>query len=732
MRRANVCFLFHMHQPQYVDPRSGVAELPWVRLHGARAYLDVASLLDEYPSISLTVNFVPSLVAQLEEVVAGAEDAWLRVAKLPPSSLTLDQRELLVTRLYSLNWGREVETRPRYRELLDKRGRHIPAPGELRRRAQTYSDQEIRDLTVLFYLSWIGFAARKGDGELAALEQKGRDFTDEDFAHVVEKQRLGCARVLPLWRKLAERGQVELSASPYYHPILPLVIDTDHARRARPELPLPGHFAWAEDARAQLERGIAKHESAFGARPDGMWPPEGSVSPEAVALYAERGIRWLATDEGNLWRSFALAGRPHGRGDLYRAYRHHGVDLVFRDREISDRIGFSYAHGDSRTGAQDLIARARAAAEQSTAPATEPALVPIFLDGENPWESYPGSGEPFLRALFEGLSRDPELRPAQIRQHLAEAPTRDELAQLHSGSWIDSDFHIWIGDPVKNRAWDLLGRVRRRFERARGSAPPDRIDAAFERLLAAEGSDWFWWFGEPFHSAEDALFDRLFRAHLAGALEALGEPVPEELEHPVAGQVAGAHAHPGMRPPTALVHPRIGEADHHPSFYEWHGAAVFDVPRGAAMADSPLVERIHLGFDRDRLFVRVDPSTSALSSAGLDGTLLDVELERAGRRVRLRLPVLQQGNGAPRWTLAEKMPEGEYWRELGSGGPAEVVRSWVALAAPFAQLGLRPGEAVQVAVRLQRGEVALARYPTDGWLELTVPDDAFEAENWSV
>jgi alpha-amylase/alpha-mannosidase (GH57 family) len=728
MRRANVCFLLHMHQPEYVDPRTGIAELPWVRLHGARAYLDVAMLLDEHSDMRLTVNFVPSLVAQLEGVVAGAQDAWLRVAALPPSEWTLDQRELLVTRLFSLNWGREVETRPRYKELLEKRGRHIPAPGELRQRATTYSDQDLRDLTVLFYLSWIGFAARKGDAELDALEKKARNFTDEDFKLVVEKQRQACAKVLPLWRKLAERGQVELSGSPYYHPILPLVIDTDHARRARPDLPLPEHFAWAEDARAQLSRAIAKHTSAFGAPPVGMWPPEGSVSPEALAIYASGGVKWLATDEGNLWRSLALGGQPHGRGDLYRAYRHQGVDLVFRDREISDRIGFSYAHGDSRAGAQDLIARARACAEQSTAPHGEPALVPIFLDGENPWESYPGSGEAFLRALFEGLTHDEQLRPAQLRQHLADAPSRVELPQLHSGSWIDSDFHIWIGDPVKNRAWDLLGRTRRRFERARGSAPQEKLDAAYEHLLAAEGSDWFWWFGEPFHSAEDALFDRLFRSHLAGALQALGESVPEELDRPVAAQVAGAQSAPGLRPATALVHPRIGESGHHPSFYEWHGAAVFDVPRGAAMAETPLVERIHLGFDREKLYVRVDPS----QDASLDGTLLDIELEHHGRRQRLRLPVTPKNGGSPHWTLAEKMPEGEYWRELGSGGPAEVLRSWVALSTPFARLDVTPGDKLRVAVRLSRGEVALARYPTDGWLEVSVPDDAFEAENWSV
>ena len=728
-----------MHQPEYVDPRTGRAELPWVRLHGARAYLDVARLLEEYGAVHLTVNFVPSLVAQLEQVVNGRpeQDAWLRVALKPARELSPDEREFLVTRFFSLNWGRSVDVRPRYRELLDKRGRQLK-PEDLRARSQSFTDGDIRDLTVLFNLAWMGFAAREGDRDLAALEAKARGFTDEDLRLVVERQRAACARVLPLWRKLSDRGQVELSSSPYYHPIVPLIIDSDTARRARPDLPLPETFAWAEDARAQIEKGAAAHTRWFGRPPQGMWPPEGSVSPEAVAAYRAAGIGWLATDEGNLWRSLSMSGmhnRP--RGDLYRPYRHNGVDLVFRDREISDRIGFAYAHGDSAAGARDLLDRARASGAESTAPHGDPAFVPVFLDGENPWESYPGSGEPFLRALFTALEKDDALKPVSIGEHLRAASSRVELSQLHSGSWIDSDFHIWIGDPVKNRAWELLGRVRRRLERARGAgAPPERIAAALEHVLAAEGSDWFWWFGEPFHSAEDAIFDRLFRAHLAGALEALGEPVPLELERPVApGETGPGAAAPlgpdnrgGLRAPYAFIRPRIGDADRAPTFYEWHGAGRFEVPRGAAMADSPMVERIHFGFDRDHLYLRIDPAPARV--AELAAATLDVELTLEQRRLRLRLPLKP---GTQRWTLAES--EGEAWREIGVGSPARIGSSQpisIELGAPFAQLGLAPGAKLGMSFRLLAGDVALARYPADGSLPLTVPDDAFEAENWSA
>jgi alpha-amylase/alpha-mannosidase (GH57 family) len=692
-RRANVVFLLHMHQPQYVDPRTGRALLPWVRLHGARGYLDVARLLHEYGDIKLTVNFVPSLVTQLEQVVNGAVDEWLRIAEL--ETWNDAERAFAVERFFSLNWDRSVRTRPRYAELLDKRERKEP-----------FSDGDVRDLTVLFNLGWLGFAAREGDQDIAALEHKGRGYCRADLALVVERQRRACARVLPLYRELEARGQVELSSSPFYHPIAPLLVDTEHARRALPTATLPPPFAYPADAEAQIGRGAATHERAFGARPRGMWPPEGSVSPEAVAAYARAGIGWLATDEGNLWRSFAAVGEAHGRGDLYRAYRHGGVDLVFRDRELSDKIGFAYAHGDAQAGVDDLVARARAAAAVSTAPAGEPALVGVFLDGENPWESYPGFGEPFLRALFSTLSRLDDLKTASVGQHLAAAPSRVELPKLHSGSWIDSDFHIWIADPVKNRAWELLGRARARFDRAVAEGvAPDKREAAFERLLAAEGSDWFWWFGEPFHSMEDALFDALFRAHLAGAYQALGLAPPRELDEPVAAHKPVAEA--AVTAPINLIRPQIGGN----RFYDWQGAGRYRVPRGAAMADSPLVAAVLFGFDKKTLFVRLEPA---------EGRAAEV----AAARVEIEV-----GGGA-RTRLLSSTAEGLRLDGEREGG--SVHGRTVELAVPFAALEAKPGDKLLLTIRLFSGDAPLARYPADGALTVTVPDDGFEAANWSA
>jgi alpha-amylase/alpha-mannosidase (GH57 family) len=694
-RRANVVFLLHMHQPQYVDPRTGRALLPWVRLHGARGYLDVARLLHEFGEVRLTVNFVPSLVQQLEEVVGGATDEWLRIAEL--DGWNESERAFAVERFFSLNWDRSVHTRPRYAELLRQR-----------ERGERFSDGDVRDLTVLFNLGWLGFAAREGDPDLAALEAKGRGFTRADLALVVERQRRACARVLPLYRELSARGQVELSASPYFHPIVPLVVDTETARRALPTAALPAPFAYPSDGDAQIARGAEAHARAFGARPRGMWPPEGSVSPEAVAAYARAGTGWLATDEGNLWRSLALSGEAHGRGDLYRVWRHGGVDLVFRDRELSDKIGFAYAHGDAQAGVADLLARARHAATLSTAPGGEPPIVPIFLDGENPWESYPGSGELFLRTLFAALSSDPDLKSASIGQHLDAAPSRQPLARLHSGSWIDSDFHIWIADPVKNRAWELLGRARARFDRAVADGVSDaQRDAAFERLLAAEGSDWFWWFGEPFHSMEDALFDALFRAHLAGAYQALGLPAPPELDEPVASARPLGHADAAVTPPFGYIRPLIGGN----RFYDWQGAGRYRVPRGAAMADSPLVTAVLFGFDRKTLYVRLEPAEGR--AAEVAAARVELEVAVGERRMVLSS------------TAAGVTVDGT---RAGSSAHGRTVE----LAVPFSSLAVKPKDALLLTIRLYDGDAPLGRYPAGGTLAVSVPGDGFEAENWSA
>jgi len=697
----DVLFLWHMHQPRYVHPISGRTLLPWVRLHSCAGYLDMARALERRPGVRVTVNFVPSLVEQIELLLAGTRDALEEVAEKPTADLGEADRRLVLARCFSVRHDKAIAPRPRYAELLAKRG-DTGSPDELAVKARTFTTQELCDVQCLFLLAWLGFAAREDQSEIAALEAKGRGFSEDDKRTLLAVVRRAAAAVLPAWRKLAERGQVELSSTPFYHPILPLVIDSEAARRSRPGDALPPRFAHPEDARAQIELALAAHERTFGARPRGMWPSEGSLSPEAVALYGELGVTWLAGDEETLYRSLGSAP-PRARA---RTWRHSGVELVFRDRELSDRIGFRYADVPAATAAADLLGAARASGGDG-------GLVGIFLDGENAWESYPRRGADFLDALYARLEEEGaagRLRARTISEALAERPG-EPLAHLHSGSWIEATFRIWIGDRVKNQAWERLGRIRDRVaqvERTHG-ADERAIETAKRLLLAAEGSDWFWWYGDPFSSAEDPIFDELFRAHLEAAWRAIGDEPPLEL-----AEALGA-AGPSSRPQgaTALIRPQIdGKADR---FFEWQGAALFEVGRGAAMADSGhAIERVHVGFGEGMLYLRVDPVKLDRRRVAAAHLVLRIRIGDRDRVVRI---LCGAADGGP---------------ELAALGGKIGAINVVEISVPLAALGAAPRDDIRMWMTFEVAGVTFARVPRDGVISIVVPWVGWEEENWTA
>lgn len=725
-RPLHLAILFHMHQPWYITPESTAsgqyhALLPWVRLHGASGYLDVADALWRAPGARLCVNFVPSLLVQLEAVVKGARDSYLDLCERPSTDLDEDARVFLLSRFFSINWSRAVETRPRYRELLDKRGRHTTA-AELRRRAERFTPEELRDLTVLFHLGWLGKSAREGDEVIAALERRGGGFSLDDLHRVVDRGRAACARVLPRYRQLSERGQVELVCSAYYHPIVPLLCDSDVAREPTPDATLPPRFAFPDDATVQIRRGREAFARIFGAPATGMWPPEGSISPAAVRAYAEQGTPFLISDEGNLWRSLGAVDRRA----LLRAHTYEDVAIFFRERDLSDRIGFRYAQDDAKGAVHDLLhsaAKVAAGALAGCEATGEAPILTLALDGENPWQSYPDHGAPFLDALFSALASRPVLEGYALRsvtfgEHLREVPSH-HLPRLAAGSWIDSDFHIWIGDPVKNRAWTQLGQARRDLEVLLRERPGDGdLARAREFLLIAEGSDWFWWFGEPFHSNEDGLYDGLFRAYLRAAYAAMALPPPAVLLDPVDDR-AGAGGDEDGHGPRRLISPRID--GRRTSYYEWNGAGVFRVPRGAAMADRPELCAIHFGFDRDHLYLRVDPTDPKILREGE----IALELRSQGG------PVCQVSWTSGQEHVLLQLPDGadgfREGRATGAAGADEILE----LAIPLGALPVTKGAALSLVVRLLSGGRPRARYPRDGAIGLTLPDPSFEATHWS-
>ncbi|MDW7651175.1 MAG: glycoside hydrolase family 57 protein [Bacillota bacterium] len=561
MKPLYIAFVWNQHQPYYQDTIKREYIMPWVRLHATKDYYQMAAILRDYPQIHQTFNLTPSLVAQLDDYLQGADDYYLRVMK-PVGELSVDEKRFLLQHYFDIQWDRVIARWPRYNQLLAKQGR-CKEPASVEGALGRYTDQDYLDLQVWFNLAWIDPEVREKDSELLALQKKGKLFTEEDKQQVIRKQWEIISQVVPVHRELAEKGQIELITTPFYHPIVPLLIDSRSALRASPGLHLPSTFSYMEDAAEQTVRAINQFRRCFGGHPTGIWPPEQAVSPEAVALFADHGFTWTVTDEDILARSLNTEIYRDGFGhvlnadELYRPYKvktqGREIAVVFRDHHLSDRIGFVYHHMEIGHAVDDLIHRLHKIRE-SVANCEGPHLVTIALDGENAWEWYPNDKQDFLHKLYSRLVQDPLLRTVTVSEYLEGHPPQRELNHLHSGSWVDHSVTRWIGSESKNRLWNMLLEARKMLEEVRGSIGPEKLAAAKENLLIAEGSDYTWWVDSmPYYLA--APFESLFRKHLMNAYRECGRAYPPDLDDPV---IQPQHGEPAwvddpLSGPTAMV-----------------------------------------------------------------------------------------------------------------------------------------------------------------------------------
>ena len=726
MKPVRLALLWHMHQPLYREPETGEYLMPWVRLHATRAYNDMAWILERHEQVRCTVNFTPVLLEQLDEYVEGrARDRFLDLTARPASDLAPEERQAILRSFFMVDWENNVQPLPRYRELLQKRGRDLRGV-DLARLARVFSDAEITDLQVLFNLAWMGFGALADEPALQALREKGRDYGRDDVEALLGAQRRILAGIVPRWRHLQERGQVELSSTPYYHPILPLVCDTDSARRALPHVALPPRFAHTDDARWHVREAIASHGRRFGRPPAGMWPAEGSVSPEALEVLALEGVRWTASDEGVLLRS--LPGDAPRLRSLYRPWRVSAgaggeLPMLFRDRSLSDVIGFTYAKVTARHAVQDFVAHLLAVGEAWAADGQPgPATVGVFLDGENAWEHYPASGHEFLDRLYGALGSSEAIETATMSEATADAPG-PVVPWIHSGSWIEASYRIWIGHSEDRHAWTALGRAREALVQAErsGDVPPERLERARRHLYAAEGSDWYWWYGEDFTSELAAEFDALFRGHVIRAALLCGANPPPEALSPIkrAGTAAptGLEAKP-LREPSLLLTPELDGRE--TTYFEWQGSGLYrpGQHRGSMYGGAQAFNVLHYGFDLEALYLRLDPAESPARSAEV-ATHVRLVLIAADRQTWVDFPVL------PDRQLRPGHHRGD---EVGRVAFADVVE----LALPFTAVDLAPGTKVALCVHALRNDVEVERLPRYGFLTFTVPDRDFERINWRV
>ncbi len=615
MPKIRLVLLWHMHQPFYKDLISGEYRLPWVRLHALKDYYGMVKLLDEFPTVHQTFNLVPALIIQIQDYVNGtAQDKFLEVVTKPAAELNGEERRFALQYLFQAHPDKQIGRYQRYAELREQFvGLKLdPVKAEMQ-----FSDQDFADLQVLSQIAWFD-EFFLDDPKIAALVKKGRNFTRQDQMVILAKQREIIAAVLPAYRSAAERGLIEISTSPYYHPILPLVCDTHQGRASSPGLPLPqNRFQHPEDAREQLLRGLLLHQEVFGKMPSGVWPSEGSVSEEVFSIASELGVQWMASDEGVLGRTINCYFERSSDGvltresaeTLYRVWRFAQdktrMHLLFRDHSLSDLIGFVYAGMPAGEAAQHFIDRIKKSA-QHIVNAGQDAVVPVILDGENAWEYFPYSGREFLRTLYGALAADPDFECLTMSEAIAKTPEAQmgALDRLVPGSWINSNFNVWIGAPEDNKSWDYLFHAREYFQQryADPELTEEQKSLALEELLIAEGSDWNWWYGPEHHSANDPEFDQLYRKHLSNVYQRLGARPPEYLAQPIAtGRAAATFSEQ-----TAFIHPQIdGENS---GYFDWLGAAHYVADRrNSAMHGKRFVFRsAYAGIDEDHFYCRVD------------------------------------------------------------------------------------------------------------------------------
>lgn len=733
MKTAHICFLWHMHQPYYTDPVAGSASMPWVRLHATKAYYDMAYLLDKFPAVKATFNFTPSLLLQLHEIGSGAvRDLFQEHAQRPAADLTAEERAFIVHHFFSANWVTMVRPYPRYHELLVKRGLEMHGQ-EPERVVRRFSTQDLLDLQVWHNLAWFGYGTVHRYPRLAALRTKNRNFTEEDKQEVLALQRTAIEEIVPMYRRLLERRQVELTTSPFFHPILPLVIDTDTTRRARPDLALPARFSAPEDAEAQLRRAVEFHTATFGQPPTGLWPSEGSVCPEMIPMLDRAGLHWLATDEGILAHSLAAAQQPWERQrDLYRPYRvrfdEQAATIIFRDRDISDAFGFVYHKASPESAADDVLRRLRGIVHDSP---HEQTLVAIILDGENPWEHYYDGGERFLSLLYTALTQRVldhdtlRVSTTTISEALAAIPVAPQLTQLHSGSWINQDYKIWIGHQEDNQGWDLLGHTRARLMELSPGLRADRAQAAWNELYAAEGSDWFWWYGEDFDTAYKVEFDRLFRTHLRNVWMHMGQTPPDIFSRPIFAVALKSEAD-WVTQPVALIAPTIDGLV--TDFFEWRGAGSINPhpPLGAMWKAEDIFTAILFGWSLERLYFRLDLDDT--SHERQYGMVVEISLQCPQHTFRLSFSLTS--SGADHFILSRGSPS-DSWRQIASYRTI-ARRTVLELGVPIKDLELEQGQEVRLSLMVLEQNLEVARYPHQNPVRLIVPGPEFDAAMWRV
>lgn len=615
-KNLSIAFIWHMHQPNYQAQPNGIRLMPWARLHAIKDYLDMALFLEKFPNLKLNFNLVPVLLDAFEEYGnKNAHDIHSRLTVTPVEELSIDDKQYILNYFFDANYSNLISHHGYYSELYQKR--YIKEEVNI----EDFSPQEYSDIMMWFNLVWFDPIWLKIYPEISEFMTKESGFTLEDREKVIEIQRTIISHIIPTFKKYQDNGRLEITTSPYYHPILPLLLDTNVAKKSALKHPLPDcEINLAEDAKIQTKMALDKVEEIFGKRPKGLWPSEHCISPQTMDCLAELGVKWTVSDEGILANSINkefvrdFKGYLEDPYDLCSIYKYKcekkSINIIFRDSVIPNLIGFEYPRHDSLAAANDLYSRIKTIQNKLQNSPDNDHLLTIAMDGENSWESYAEDGFLFLKTLYKLITEDESLSTVLVSDYIEGNTSIKPLNKLSSGSWINRDFQLWIAEPTKNLAWCYLSKTQedlKEFEKE--DIDKKILELAKRELYIAEGSDWFWWYGEPNDSGQDHIFDYLFREHLKNIYLILSKKVPKYLESPLISFLGKP-----SRAPKKQISPMVNGKDTYND--EWLNAGCIDVPTGPVNYDNKLFNKICFGCDQENLYLRFDINKYVLDAKG--------------------------------------------------------------------------------------------------------------------
>lgn len=605
-KKLSIAFYWHMHQPVYQLTPQGDYLMPWVRLHAVKDYLDMALWAKKFDKLKLNFNYVPVLLDSIIDYAEkDAHDIHSRLTITPENELNKEDKIFILNNFFDSNYQTMILPNEEYHRLYQI----VQAQGT--NDIDIFTNQEYADIMALFNLAWIDPSFKTSNSELKKLLKKGKNYTLEDRIQIIEIQRDIIKKIIPTLKKLVQKNKIEITTSPYYHPILPVLLDYKSIKKNASADDEILNLKTELDAKIQTEMALDRVEEIFGKRPRGIWPSEQCVNGKTLEMLSNLGVEWSISDEGILANSINFEFVHDFKGYLKEPYhllktyqyktKNSDIKMIFRDATAPNLISFEYPHHNPIATANDLYDRIKVMQSKILSSPDSEHLLTIALDGENCWENYLEDGASFLKTLYTLITEDDTLETVLISDYLESAKEHKILNKISSGSWFNKNFKLWIDEPVKDLAWTYLKRVREDFSNFVKREPLNpNIELARRELFICEGSDWYWWYGEPNYSGRDNIFDFIFRTHLKNIYRFLELDTPQYLDEPITNISPSKPS----KYPKSLITPEINGKNVISDEDIWNNAGCIEIPDGPVLRESKLFEKIRFGNDNDNFYLK--------------------------------------------------------------------------------------------------------------------------------